>query len=199
MECRKIASRFSTSSGTPPACRRIRTERPRGRGVRLVELDVATPAAATSHRDVRIVGEGRIDDGPELAQLYREHIISPRFARIYGPHDPVHITELIRPGPAANETRTGGLVIHACGHGIEKVRCDAGPLHLQPVATVGVLQMAPGRRTALASAGDAEVRLGATGADDVTAPGQKVARGLGARRASSKHQRSHPNEGSDSK
>src|SRR5256886_13143575 len=133
------------------ACRRISAEGPRGRAVRLVELDVATSAAATTRRDVRI-RERRINDGPELAELDREHVIGPRFARVHGPHDPVHVTGCpVRPCRAANKTGARGLVVHAGAHAIEEVCRDAGPLHLQPFATVGVFQMAPGRRTALRS------------------------------------------------
>ena len=109
-----------------------------------MQLNVAAPVAATSDRDVRI-GEGRIEEGVAMAQLDREHVARPRFARVHGPHDPVHVTEPVCPGRAANETGPGRLVVHARALGIEEVRCDAGPLHLQPFATVGVLEMTPGR------------------------------------------------------
>src|SRR5439155_20333779 len=97
-----------------------------------------------------------------------ELVIDAWFARVSGPNDKVDVTGLVRPGRATNETGVGVT------SDVQHVRRDAGRVDLQAYAVVNVLQMPPGRRSVLAAARDAEVRLG-TIVDDEAATGQEVA------------------------
>src|SRR5258708_29234591 len=158
------------------------SEGPRGRRVRLVELDVAAPTVARRARSRRAQEVGKalrgrvIDDqaGCGVPQPDVELIIDPGFTRVSGLHDEVDVTEQVRCGRATNEAGTrrpalgGGARVHLL------VCRDAGPVDVQAVAVVDVLQMPPGRRTVLAAPADTEVRLVAVEEDEAAA-GQEVA------------------------
>src|SRR5436190_18847053 len=160
---------------TPPKQGGARTpEGSGGRGVGLVELDVSASRARAA-QGVSRTDFGRTDDDAGLRQPDDELIIAARFASVSGFHDPIDVTEKVRPRRAANETGTDrpALVVGTRVH--LHVGRDAGPMDVQPDAVVDVLQMPPGRRAVLAAASDAEVCIGAGIADDEAAAGQEVA------------------------
>src|SRR5712664_198806 len=84
----------------------------RGRGVRLVELDIATTVGTRGARSRRAqeVGPallGRvIDDDTCLPQPDVELVFDARFARVSGQHDEVDVVEHVRSGRATNEAGT---------------------------------------------------------------------------------------------
>src|SRR5260221_3807167 len=149
-------------------------ERSRGRGVGLVELDVAAPGARTAQGVIRIEF-GRIDDDAGLRQADDELIVNARFARVPGLDDPIDVTDQVRPRGAADEAGSGRPAVGIRTRVDLHVRGDAGPVNVQADAVVDVLQMSPGRRAVLASAPDAEVCLGAGAAEDEAAAGQEIA------------------------
>src|SRR5258707_10008955 len=90
------------------------SEGPRGRRVRLVELDVAAPTVARRARSRRAQEVGKalrgrvIDDqaGCGVPQPDVELIIDPGFTRVSGLHDEVDVTEQVRCGRATNDAGT---------------------------------------------------------------------------------------------
>src|SRR6266436_8562184 len=152
----------------------ITPELSHGRGVGVVELDVAATGPRAAQRVIRIEF-GRIDNDAGLPQPDGELIVDARFACVSGYHEPIDVTVQVRPGCTANAAGTDRL---AAGVGTRvhlEVPRDAGPVNVQARVMVLVLQMPPGRRAVLASASDAEVCLGAAIADDEAAAGQEVA------------------------
>jgi len=154
-----------------------------------MQLDVSAPAA--TRRGTRCIrtqivegalrGRVVVDDAAGgIGQPDVELVVNSWFSRVPGANGKVDVTELVRPGRATDLPRTGGLVrlrVRAVAAIIpEKVPGNAGPVNVQACAVIDVLQVAPGRRTLLASARDAEVRLGPV-VHDPSAAGQKVARG----------------------
>src|SRR6266581_3482029 len=146
----------------------------RGRGVGFVELDVSASGARAAQCVIGIVF-GCIQNDAESRQPDDELIVDARFASVPGRDDPIDVAEQVRPGRAANVTGTRRPAVGVVARVDLDVRRDAGPVDVQAYAVVDVLQMPPGRRAVLASASDAEIRLGAGVADDETAAGQKVA------------------------
>src|SRR2546428_1491748 len=158
------------------------SEGPRGRRVRLVELDVAPSTVARRARSRRAQEVGKalrgrvIDDqaGYGVPQPDVELIVDTGFTRVSGLHDEVDVTEQVRPGRAAHATGTGRPAFGGGARVHLQVRRDAGPVNVQARAVVDVLQVPPGRRTVLAAPTDAEVRLVAVEEDEAAA-GQEVA------------------------
>ena len=77
-----------------------------------MQLDVAPSRTRTAQCVIRIAF-GRIDDDAESLQSDDELIVAARFAPVSGKHDPVDVTELVRPGRAANQTGTRRLAVWA--------------------------------------------------------------------------------------
>src|SRR6266705_2621545 len=160
------------------------SEGPRGRGVRLVELDIATTVGTRGARSRRAQEvepaaalRGRVIEdhvGSGLPQPDVELVIDTGFPRVSGPHDEVDVTEQVRRGRTTNETCTDRPALGGGARAILQVCRDAGPVDVQARAVVDVLQMPPGRRTVLAAPADAEVRLVAVEEDEAAA-GQEVA------------------------
>ena len=72
-----------------------------GRGIGLVELDVSASGARAAQCVIRIAF-GRIDDDAESRQPDDELIVAARFASVSRFHDPIDVTEKVRPRRAAN-------------------------------------------------------------------------------------------------
>ena len=135
---------------------------------------------------------GRVIDGnAELLEPDVERVINTWFSPVSGVNGKVDITVQVRPSRATNPTGTGPLrVFVRRGLRVDlHVRRDAGPVHVQAlpvsdgpaVTVVVVFQMAPvivlmtrQPGIVLASAPDAEVRLGSV-VHDPPAAGHEVA------------------------
>src|SRR6266403_817426 len=152
-----------------------------------MQLDVSAPAVSRGARSIRtqiVEGafRGRVvdDRAGGIRQDDVELVVNTWFSRIPGANGEVDVTELVRPGRATDLPGTGGLVglgVRAVAAIIPKVVArNAGPVNVQACAVIDVLQVAPGWRTVLSPASDAEVGLG-TVVHDPSAAGQKVARG----------------------
>src|SRR6266568_3833537 len=160
------------------------SEEPRGRGVRLVQLDVAAPPVARRARsrrsqEVREALHSRVvHDHAELVPYPNiELVVDTGLALVVGANNKVDVIVregLVRPRRAANETGTDRPAFVGGARAILKVPRDAGPVNVHTEPVVDVLQMPPGRRTVLAAPADAEVRLVAVEEDEAAA-GQKVA------------------------
>src|SRR6266850_8124872 len=153
-----------------------------------MQLDVSAPAVsrhgARSIRSQVVEGalRGRVvdDRAGGIRQDDVELVINTWFSRIPGANGKVDVTELVGPGRATDLPGAGGLAglgVRAVAAIIpKKVPRNAGPVNVEAGAVIDVLQVAPGRRTVLAAASNAEVGLG-TVVHDPSAAGQKVARG----------------------
>ncbi len=152
-----------------------------------MQLDVSAPAVSRGARSIRtqiVEGtfRGRVvdDRAGGIRQDEVELVVNTWFSRIPGANGKVDVTELVGPGRATDLPGAGGLVglgVRAVATIIpKKVPRNAGPVNVQAGAVIDVLQVAPGRRTVLAAASNAEVGLG-TVVHDPSAAGQKVARG----------------------
>lgn len=138
-----------------------------------MKLDVASAPVACCARRVRAqeVREafrcGVIDDdgGIRLASHANvELVVDTGLPEISGLKREIHITELVRSRVSANNPRANGLAVGVCAvraviHKL--VSRDRGPMRIEARPVVVVLQVAPRRRTMLASAGHSKVRLGA--------------------------------------
>src|SRR6266704_3390677 len=92
------------------------SEGPRGRGIRLVELDIATTVGTRGARSGRAqevepaaaLRSRVIEDhvGSGLPQPDVELVIDTGFTRVSGPHDEVDVTDQVRCGRTTNETCT---------------------------------------------------------------------------------------------
>jgi len=150
-----------------------------------MELDVSAPTVSRRAWSIRTqivrkaLRDGRVDDSAgRIRQLDVELVVDPGFSCVFGANGKVNVTELVRPGRATDLPGTGGLMglrVRAGAIIDELIFRDTGPVNVQACAMVDVLQVAPGWRTVLASAPDAEVRLG-TVVYDPSAAGQKVTR-----------------------
>ena len=120
-----------------------------------------------------------------MGQLDNELIIDAGFADVLRRDRPVDVTELVRPGRAANDAGAGRLVclgVRARVSALD-VRRDGEPVDVQVCAVVDVLQMAPQAVSVSprpAGATDAEVRLRARVANDEAATRQEVTSDPGA-------------------
>jgi len=152
-----------------------------------MQLDVSAPAVTRGARSIRTqIVEGAlrgrvVDDGAGgIRQDEVELVVHTWFSPIPGANGKVDVTKLVGSGRATDLPGTGGLL----GLGVravtaiipKKVPGNTGPVNVEARAVIDVLQVAPGRRTVLAAASDAEVGLG-TVVHDPSAAGQKVARG----------------------
>ena len=152
-----------------------------------MELDVSAPAASrrgawsirTQIVPSALRGRAVVDDcAGRIRQTDVELVVDSGFSCVFGANGKVNVTELVRPGRATDLPGTGGLMglrVRAGAIIDELIFRDTGPVNVQACAMVDVLQVAPGWRTLLASAPDAEVRLG-TVVYDPSAAGQKVTR-----------------------
>src|SRR6266699_1442536 len=160
------------------------SEGPRGRRVRLMELDVAPSTVARRARSRRAQEVGKalggrvIDDHAGLVPYPNiELVFDTGLALVAGANNKVDVIVregLVRPRRAANETCTDRPALGGGARAILEVPRDAGPVNVHTEPVVDVLQMPPGRRTVLAAPADAEVRLIAVEEDEAAA-GQEVA------------------------
>jgi len=149
-----------------------------------MELDVSAPAA--SRRGARSIrtqivpsalrGRAVVDDrAGRIRQTDVELVVDPGSPASLARNGKVNVTELVRPGRATDLPGTGGLMglrVRAGAIIDELIFRDTDPMNVQACAMVDVLQVAPGCEPCLASAPDAEVRLG-TVMYDPSAAGQK--------------------------
>src|SRR5229473_716048 len=154
-----------------------------------MQLDVSAPAA--SRRGARSIrtqivpsalrGRAVVDDcAGRIRQTDVELVVDPGFSCVFGANGKINVREcrVVGPGGATDFPGTGRLARLRIRTGAiidELIFRDTGPVNVQACAMVDVLQVAPGWRTVLASAPDAEVRLG-TVVYDPSAAGQKVTR-----------------------
>src|SRR6266702_3497358 len=123
------------------------SEGPRGRRVRLVELDVAPSTVARRARSRRAQEVGKalrgrvIDDhvGSGLPQPDVELIVDTWFTRVSGLHDEVDVTEQVRSGRTTNATSTDRPAFVVGARVPLLLRRDAGPVNGQAVTVVAVL------------------------------------------------------------
>src|SRR5260370_6039588 len=164
------------------------SEAPRSRRIRLMELDVSAPAVSSRARSIRTQKVRKalrcrvvVDDcAGGIRQPDVELVVNTRFSRVSGAHGKVDVRErrVVRPGRATDLPGTDGLAclrVRTVAAIIpKKVPRNAGPVNVQAGAVIDVFEVAPGRRTVLASARDAEVRLGAV-VYDPSATSQEIA------------------------
>src|SRR5436309_4093607 len=165
-DARRLANNPSLASQKTGEVRARPAEDPRGRIVRLVELNVATPSGAPAQR-VGSAGEGRVDDHTVLGQLDVELVRAAWFARVRDSHSEVDVAELVCPRRATNPPSTGRLA----GLGVSarwsfgEVRRDVVPVDVQVEAVVMVFEVAPVRnpgdpRTVPAATSDGKRQIG---------------------------------------
>ena len=93
-------------------------EAPRCRRIGLMQLDVSAPAVSgRGARSIRtqiveraLGGRGVDNCAVGIGQADVELVVNTGFSRVPGANSKVYVTELVRPGRAADLPRTGGLM-----------------------------------------------------------------------------------------
>jgi len=110
-----------------------------------MQLDVSAPAVSgRGARSIRTqivesaLGGRVVDNGAVgIGQADVELVVNTRFSRVPGANGKVYVTELVRPGRAADLPRTGGLMrlrVRTVAAIIPKeVPRNAGPMNVRPV------------------------------------------------------------------
>src|SRR5260370_31743341 len=152
-----------------------------------MKLDVSASAVSSRARSIRTQKVRKalrcrvvVDDcAGGIRQPDVELVVNTRFSRVSGAHGKINVRErrVVGPGGATDFPGTGrltGLRIRTGAIIPKKGPRNAGPVNVQAGAVIDVFEVAPGRRTVLASARDAERRL-VTVVNEPSSAGQEVA------------------------